>query len=67
MTDQDTRIALVEERYESLDRRMTSVETKLDNLREDMHNGQKSMIKTIYVSLALFAGVIISAIAWITS
>jgi len=67
MTDQDTRIALVEERYESLERRMTSVETKLDVLREDMHNGQKSMIKTIYVSLALFAGVIISAIAWITS
>ena len=62
MTDQDTRIALVEERYESLDRRMTSVESKLDTLREDMHNGQKSMIKTIYVSLAVFTGVIISAI-----
>lgn len=57
----DIRMSLVEERYESLDKRMTSVETKLDNLREDMHNGQKAMIKTIYTSLAVFAGVIISA------
>lgn len=57
----DIRMSLVEERYDSLDRRMTSVENKIDNLRDDMHNGQKAMIKTIYTSLAVFAGVIISA------
>lgn len=65
--DQETRIALVEERYESLERRMTSVELKLDHLREDMHTGQKAMIKTIYGSLAVFAGVIISAFGVIIS
>lgn len=63
----DIRISLVEERYDSLDRRMTSVENKLDNLRDDMHNGQKAMIKTIYGSLAVFAGVIISAFGVIVS
>lgn len=67
MSDMDTRIALVEERYESLERRMTSVETKVDLLREDMHNGQKAMIKTIYGSLVVFATVIISAFGVIIS
>ena len=61
MTDLDTRLALVEERYETLDKRMDSVEKKLDNLRDDMHNGQKAMIKTIYTTMIVFAGVIISA------
>ena len=65
--DQDVRIALVEERYESLERRMTSVESKLDYLREDMHTGQKAMIKTIYGSLVVFATVIISAFGVIVS
>lgn len=60
-TELDIRMSLVEERYDSLDRRMTSVENKIDNIREDMHTGQKAMIKTIYTSLAVFAGVIISA------
>ena len=63
----DIRLSLVEERYENLDKRMTSVENKIDNLREDMHNGQKAMIKTIYGSLAVFAGVIISAFGVIVS
>lgn len=62
MSDEvDIRISLVEQNYTNLDKRMTSVETKLDALREDMHNGQKAMIKTIYTTMAVFAGVIISA------
>jgi hypothetical protein len=65
--DQETRIALVEERYESLERRMTSVEGKIDHLRDDMHNGQKTMIKSLYTSLAVFAGVIVSAFGVIVS
>ena len=64
---QEVRLALVEERYQSLERRMTSVEDKIDDLREDMHNGQKAMIKTIYTSLAVFAGVIVSAFGVIVS
>ena len=63
--EHETRLALVEERYDTLEKRMTSVEEKLDGLRESMNEGQKSMIKTIYVSLAVFTGVIISSIAWL--
>jgi hypothetical protein len=61
MTDITVRMSLVEERYESLEKRMTSVENKVDLLREDMHNGQKAMIKTIYTVLALFSGFTITA------
>lgn len=59
--DMETRMTLIEARYEQLDKRMSGVENKLDSLREDMHNGQKAMIKTIYTTMAVFAGVIISA------
>jgi len=62
MSDEiDIRMSLVEQRYESLDRRMTSVETKIDDLREDMHTGQKNMIKTISTLFAVFATLIITA------
>jgi flagellar capping protein FliD len=66
-TELDVRMSLVEERYDSLEKRMTSVENKIDNLRDDMHNGQKAMIKTIYTTMAVFAGVIISAFGVIVS
>ena len=59
--DIDTRMALVEDRYDRLEKRMESVEGKVDLLREDMHNGQKAMIKTIYSVVAIFSGVVISA------
>ena len=65
--EMETRMALIEEKYEQLDRRMDSVETKIDNLRDTMHEGQKSLIKTIYVTMAVFAGVIISAFGLIVS
>ena len=65
--DMETRMALVEEKYESLDKRMDSVEQKLDLLKDQMHDGQKSTIRTLYTSLAVFAGVIISAFGVIVS
>ena len=65
--EMETRMALIEEKYEQLDRRMDSVEGKIDNLRDTMHEGQKSLIKTIYVTMAVFAGVIISAFGVIVS
>jgi hypothetical protein len=54
-------MALVEEKYEQLDRRMESVESKLDQVHEKMHEGQKGLIKTIYGTMFVFAGIIISA------
>tara|TARA_R100000734_G_scaffold18895_2_gene16966 strand:- start:810 stop:1016 length:207 start_codon:yes stop_codon:yes gene_type:complete len=65
--DMETRMALIEEKYEQLDRRMESVETKLDHMSERMHEGQKGLIKTIYVTMAVFASVIISAFGVMTS
>lgn len=65
--DMETRMALIEEKYEQLDRRMESVEIKLDSVAEKMHEGQKGLIKTIYVTMAVFAGVIISAFGVMTS
>lgn len=59
--DLETRMALVEEKYEQLDRRMESVESKLDQVHEKMHEGQKGLIKTIYGTMFVFAGIIISA------
>lgn len=59
--DMETRMALIEEKYEQLDRRMESVEQKIDTLKDTMHEGQKGLIKTIYITMAVFAGVIISA------
>lgn len=59
--DQETRISLVEQNYNQLDKRMEKVEDMLIQLREDMHEGQKNMIKTIYSTMALFSGVIITA------
>ena len=59
--DQETRISLVEQNYNQLDKRMEKVEDMLVQLREDQHEGQKTMIKTIYTTMALFSGVIITA------
>lgn len=59
--DMDTRMALVEQNYQQVERRLETVEGKIDSLKDEMHNGQKSLIKTIYTTMAVFAGVIISA------
>ena len=47
MTDLETRVSLVEQNYEHLDRRMTSVENKLDDIKDDMNTGQQPLIKVI--------------------
>jgi len=45
--DLDTRMALVEQKYEQLDARLEKVEQKLDVIYDDMKNGQNSLIKVI--------------------
>jgi len=45
--DLDTRMALVEQKYEQLDARLEKVEHKLDIIYDDMKNGQNSLIKVI--------------------
>lgn len=45
--DLDTRMALVEQKYQQLDQRLDKVEEKLDVIYDDMKNGQHSLIKVI--------------------
>lgn len=45
--DLDTRMALVEQKYQQLDARLDKVEEKLDTIYDDMKNGQHSLIKVI--------------------
>ena len=54
-------MALVEQSYENLEKRITSVETKLDTLGTSMHEGQKAMIRTLYTTFTVFATLIITA------
>lgn len=63
----DVRISLVEQNYQHLERRLDKVETKLDDLRDDIKNNQEHMIKviiattgTIVVGFITTIGVIIS-------
>lgn len=60
--DQETRLALLEQSYQQVEKRLDVVEEKLDNLKDDMNSGQKGLIKTVYVSMAGMTTVIISAI-----
>jgi hypothetical protein len=67
MVDIDTRMALVEQKYQQLDLRLEKVENKLDDLSEEIKNGQTALIKvivgttgTILVALITTIGVIIA-------
>lgn len=65
--DLETRMALVEQKYEQLDSRLQKVEDKLDDMRDEMKHGQGALIKviigttgTILVALISTIGVIIA-------
>ena len=47
MTDIETRVSLVEQNYQHLDRRLTSVESKLDEIKEDVTSGHQQTIRVI--------------------
>jgi tetrahydromethanopterin S-methyltransferase subunit G len=67
MSELETRVSLVEQNYEHLERRIDKVETKLDQISEDMKSGQTALIKvmigttgTIIVGLLSTIAVIIN-------
>lgn len=47
MVEMETRMALIEQSYENLDKRLTSVEEKVDDLRMEMAAGKDSLVKVI--------------------
>lgn len=67
MVDIDTRMALVEQKYEQLDNRLEKVENKLDDISKEMKHGQNALIKviigttgTILVAMITTIGVIVT-------
>lgn len=62
MTDQDTRMALLEQAYENLDKRLEKVEIKIDDLREDMTTGQHNLVKVIIGAAGTIVASLLSVI-----
>jgi hypothetical protein len=59
VSEVEVRVALVEQNYQQLDRRMEKVEQKVDLLHTDLLNANHSLIKVIVGSAGtIFAGVI---------
>jgi tetrahydromethanopterin S-methyltransferase subunit G len=57
--EHEVRVALVEQNYQQLDKRMEKVEQKMDLLHTDLLNANHSLIKVIVGSAGtIFAGVI---------
>lgn len=62
MTDQETRLSLVEQSYQHLDRRLTSVESKIDEMRDDIKNGNQQMVKVLVGSAGTIVAGLLSTI-----
>ena len=65
--DMETRMALIEQSYASLERRIDKVEEKLDGISAQMNHGQGALIKvivgttgTILVALISTIGIILT-------
>jgi len=65
--DMETRVALVEQNYQNLERRLEKVEGKLDDISQQMNNSQGALIKviigttgTILVALISTIGIILA-------
>jgi uncharacterized protein YqiB (DUF1249 family) len=65
--DMETRMALVEQNYQNLERRIDKVEEKLDGISQQMNHGQGALIKviigttgTILVALISTIGIILT-------
>ena len=61
-TEIDTRIALVEQNYQNLDRRLEKVENKIDVIHTDMIQGQASLTKVIVGATSTIVASLISII-----
>ena len=62
MTDTETRISLVEQNYQHLEKRLSSVETKLDEMKDDMKSGQQATIRVLIASSGTIVAGLLSTI-----
>lgn len=49
-------------RYEQMDKRLTAVEEKIDDVHEDIKNGQQSMVKVLIGSAGTIVAGLLSTI-----
>lgn len=61
-TETRTRIALVEQNYQNLDKRLEKVENKLDSISEQMAAGQAGLTKVIIGSVGTIVASCLSII-----
>lgn len=62
MADQEVRIAILENAYESLERRMDKIEEKLDQMSEEIKINNHSMIKVLVASAGTIVGAVLSTL-----
>lgn len=62
MATQETRIAVLERAYENLEKRMDSIEDKIDTLSIEMKNNNTSMVKVVIGASATVTGAVLSTL-----
>jgi len=62
-TSDQTRIAVLENAYENMEKRMDKIETKLDEMQEDFKNSNSQMVKVIVGSAGTVVGAVLSTLA----
>lgn len=61
-TSDQTRIAVLENAYENMEKRMDKIETKLDEMQEDFKASNAQMVKVIVGSAGTVVGAVLSTL-----
>lgn len=59
---QETRIAILENAFENMQKRMDKIEDKLDEMQEDFKNSNNQMVKVVIASAGTVIGAVLSTL-----
>lgn len=59
---QETRLAVLENAYENMEKRMDKIETKLDEMQEDFKSSNAQMVKVIVGAAGTCVGAVLSTL-----
>ena len=59
---QETRIAILENAFENMQKRMDKIEDKLDEMQEDFKNSNSQMVKVVIASAGTVIGAVLSTL-----
>lgn len=62
MANQETRIAVLERAFEAMEKRMDSIEFKLDAIQQEFKQSNNQMIKVIIGSAGTVVGAVLSTL-----